>query len=383
MLRTAHPTLTCALALSACLALSSGTPSAAAENPSAPPSAATAAGHAMTLNVEVTDKLGHHIRGLQASDFTLLDNNQPEHLTAFQPIDAVRAAASQVRVVVVLDMLNADWDTVSREREQLMEFLTQDNGHLAHPTSVAMLSADGLKIERLTTKDGNALQTDLNGTNSILRTFGRTAGYYGDVERMEISLGQISQLAAVEAAQPGRKLFFVISPGWPLLDWIGIQEDMPERRWTFQSVEQVADGLREGNITLYTLQPYELGREGHVDPFYYQIYLKPARDAGQAIYPDLSLQVLSEQSGGRVLVTGHGITDELNEVERDANSYYVLSYPQPAASHPDDFHAIQVKLDKADLQVRTTAGYYLQPTPGTAPMPKDKGKSDSKKGNTH
>ncbi len=319
--------------------------------------AAPAAGkHAITIDVEVTDKLGHHLRGLQASDFTLLDNNQPQKLVGFRSTEAIRQAAEQVRVVIVVDMINSDWDTVSREREQLMEFLTQDNGHLAHPTSVAMLTDDGLKIERLTTMDGNAMQADLNGTNSVFRLIGRNTGFYGDVERMEMSLSQVSQLAAFESAQPGRKLFLTISPGWPLLDWVGMQEDMKQRAWTFDSDVQLTNGLREAHITLYALQPYELGR---VNPFYYQTYLKPPTSVGDAIYPDLALQVLAEHSGGRVLVTGHGVTEEVNDAMRDANAYYELSFDAAASTHPNDYHRLEVKVDKSDVTVRTYAGYYL------------------------
>ncbi len=319
--------------------------------------AAPAAGRrAITIDVEVTDKLGHHLRGLQTSDFSLLDNNQPQKLVGFRSTEAVRQAADQVRVVIVVDMINSDWDTVSREREQLMEFLAEDNGHLAHPTSVAMLTDDGLKIERLTTMDGNAMEADLNGTNSVFRLIGRNTGFYGDVERMEMSLSQVSQLAAFESEQPGRKLFLTISPGWPLLDWVGMQEDMKQRAWTFDSDVQLTNGLRDAHITLYALQPYELGR---VNPFYYQTYLKPPVNVGDAIYPDLALQVLAEHSGGRVLVTGHGVTEEVNDAMRDANAYYELSFDAPASTHPNDYHSLQVKVDKADATVRTYAGYYL------------------------
>ncbi len=358
-----------ALALGAGLVLFSGPCRSAAQStsgvtpPTAAPTAtaAPAAGtRALTIDVEVTDKLGHHLRGLQASDFSLLDNNQPQKLVGFRSTQAVGQAASQVRVVIVVDMINSDWDTVSREREQLMEFLTENKGHLAHPTSVAMLTDDGLKIERLTTMDGNAMESDLNGTNSVFRLIGRNTGFYGDVDRMEMSLSQVSQLAAFESKQPGRKLFLTISPGWPLLDWAGMQEDMKQRAWTFDSDVQLTNGLRDAHITLYALQPYELGR---VNPFYYQTYLKPPVNVGDAIYPDLALQVLAEHSGGRVLVTGHGVTEEVNDAMRDANAYYALSFDAPAAAHPNDYHALQVKVDKPDAIVHTNVGYYLDTQP--------------------
>ncbi len=316
----------------------------------------------ITLDVEVTDKEGHHIRGLQAQDFTLLDNKQQQKLLSFRAVDPGKGVSSQVRIVLVVDMINSDFDTVSREREQLGEFLKENGGRMAHPTSVALLTDDGIEIERDTTMDGNAMQATLNNTNSNLRIIGRRTGYYGAVDRLEMSLSQVSQLAAYEETQPGRKLFLVISPGWPLLDWVGMQEDMKQRAWTFHSIEELTNGLREAHITLYALQPYELGR---VNPFYYQTYLKPVANIGQAEYPDLALQVLAEHSGGLVEVTGKSISDEINDAVRDANSYYDLTFDAPAGTHPDDYHGMQVKTDKPGLSVRTFAGYYAQAKPAT------------------
>ncbi|MDE3186505.1 MAG: VWA domain-containing protein [Acidobacteriota bacterium] len=313
------------------------------------------AAHRITIDVAVTDKQGHHARGLQARDFTLLDSKQPLKLLSFRAVSPTVSPVSPLHVVIVIDNINSTFSTVSREREQLGEFLKQNNGQLAHATSIAVLADTGIKIESGSSADGNALLAGFGKINSELRIVGDDTGFYGATERLEMSLSQLSELASYEATQPGRKLMLVVSPGWPMLDWVGIQADMHERAWIFKSVVGLTNGLREAHITLYSLEPFELGR---VDPFYYEDYLKGVSKVEQADYPDLSLQVLAAHSGGLVLVTGNSITEEINSAIRDANSYYELTFESGDDNQPDEYHALTVKIDKPGLAARTTAGYY-------------------------
>ena len=309
----------------------------------------------ITVDIAVTDKHGHHVRGMQPQDFTLLDNKQSLKLLGFRAVDSAVSPASPVHIVLVIDNINSSFDTVSREREQLSEFLKQNNGQLAHPTSIAVLADTGIKIATASSVDGNALLAAFDKINSELRIVGDDTGFYGATERLEMSLSQLSELASYEATQPDRKLILVVSPGWPMLDWVGLQADMHERAWIFKSIVGLTNGLREARITLYSLEPFELGR---VDPFYYEDYLKGVANVGQADYPDLSLQVLAAHTGGLVLVTGNGIADEINTAVRDANSYYELTFDADPNMQPNAYHALTVKVDKPGLTARTTSGYY-------------------------
>jgi VWFA-related protein len=311
----------------------------------------------VSIDVEVTDRLGHPITGLQLQDFTLLDNKQPAKILAVRNVDT-RTAGDPVHVVIVIDTINTRFDVVAREREQLTEFLKQDGGHLAHPTSLAMLTEKGIKIEKNSTTDGNLLAASLGDARSELRFEGSATGFYGAVDRMQWSLGQLSELAAFEATQPGRKLAFFISPGWPLLPYAGIDATTKDRQWTFNAIVHLTNGLRESHIALYTIDPFTLGR---TDPFYYQTYLKGVSKPNDAEYADLGLQVLATHTGGTVQTTGMDIKGEINNAIRDAGSYYALTFEAPAAEHPNEYHDLRVNLDKPDTKVRTTTGYYANP----------------------
>jgi VWFA-related protein len=326
-------------------------------SPAPSPSADTPStgSHRVSIDVEVTDKLGHHIDGLQSQDFTLLDNKQPARIVDVRDVDSRNLAADPVHVVIVVDMINAGFDVVARERQQLGEFLKQDGGRLAHPTSLAMLTEKGIQIQKNSTADGNALAASLDSSSSGLRMEGKTAGFYGAADRMQWSLGQLGELAAYEATQPGRKLAFFISPGWPMLAWAGLDATTKERQWTFNSIVELTNGLRQARVVLYAIDPFELGR---TDPFYYQNYLKGVSKVNDAEYADLGLQVLAAHTGGLVQVTGMDIKGEINDAIRDATAYYTLTFEAPTPDRPNEYHDLHLQLDKPGVTVRTTSGYY-------------------------
>jgi hypothetical protein len=101
--------------------------------------------HRMKIHVTVTDKLGHHVDGLQASDFTLLDNKEPQKVLDFRAIDE-RTTEDPVRVVVVLDTINVDFSVIAWARQQVDAYLKEDGGKLGHPTTVAILADRGIQV---------------------------------------------------------------------------------------------------------------------------------------------------------------------------------------------------------------------------------------------
>jgi len=326
---------------------------ALAATASAAPDAAD--GHIISLDVQVSDKLGHHVAGLTQGDFTLLDNKQPAKILSVQEVDTRDAATDPVHVVIVVDTINTSFDVIAREREQLGEFLKQDGGKLAHRTSMVVFTEKGIQIEKASIRDGNALAAALNGANSELRIEGRGAGFWGASDMLQWSLQQLTELVSYEGTQPGRKLVFFLSPGWPLLPYAGIDETDKQRQWNFTAVVALTNQLRQSQTTLYSLTPYTLGRS---DPFFYKGYLKPVLNADHAEYPDLGLQVLATHSGGLVQTTGMDVLGEINVAMRDANSYYTVTFEAAPGDKQNEYHALDLRTDKPDAAVRTVSGYY-------------------------
>jgi hypothetical protein len=45
----------------------------------------------------------------------------------------------------------------------------------------------------------------------------------------------------------------------------------------------------------------------------------------------------------------------------DAQEFYVLSYDAAAAKAANEYHGVQVQVNKPGLKVRTRTGFYAQP----------------------
>ncbi len=339
----------------------------------APPAVPSPAGTAVTpglvtLNVLAQDSTGNSVSGLQATDLTVLDNGQPRTLKNFREVDA-RRNPEATHVLLVLDMINTGFSEIAWEREQVTEFLKQDGGKLAHPVAIAAMTDSGVKMMQGSSQDGAALIEGMRKLQTELRDLTRAGGYWGATERLSMSLDQLGQIAAVESRLAGRKMVVVISPGWPQLPGAGSEEDAKQRKWVFGVIVQFTNALRENGIALYCLDPYTLGR---TNPDYYKTYLKGVKRYGNAEYPDIALQVLAEHSGGRTLTEGHDVLGEIKRAMRDAGTYYEVSFEEPIADTPNEYHEVQVKVGRPDVTARTASIYYAnaQATGGktTSPM---------------
>jgi len=321
---------------------------------------ATPAGSDLTsaLNVVVTDKSGKPFPGLEEQDFTLLDNKRPQEITSFE---AVRGPQSPpVEVILLLDDVNTAITNVAYERQQVEKFLGRDNGALSHPMSFALLSDAGLKLSS-PSQDGKTLIAELNANPAGLRVITRSQGIYGAGERLQLSLGAVGQLIQAEGGKPGRKLVVWISPGWPILTGPRIQLSPKDRQGIFQNIVVLSDSLRKADMTISSIDPLGAADAGHFQTFFWKEFVNGVRKPGDAQYGNLALPVLAFQSGGRVLNSSNDIASEVAAAVSDADIYYVLKFQASAAEAANQYHSIEVKIDKPGLAVRTRTGYYAQP----------------------
>ena len=163
-----------------------------------------------------------------------------------------------------------------------------------------------------------------------------------------------------EADLPGRKLVFWVSPGWPLLSGPGIQLDPRQQNQAFASIVGLSTDLRRAGVVLYSISPLGTS-QGLGSVFYYQDFVKGVSDAHKAGLGNLSLQVLAVQSGGLALTSSNDVASLLQQCLVDAQSYYELSFDPPPADRRDEYHSLEIKVDKPGLTARTRQGYYAQP----------------------
>jgi VWFA-related protein len=112
-------------------------------------------------------------------------------------------------------------------------------------------------------------------------------------------------------------------------------------------------------MTLDMIDPTISG--GRIFDFNFEPFLKAASEARKAEYGHLMLPALAAQSGGQVLYGSNDLPALIDRCVADANSYYIVTYNPPQASHPSEYHAVEIKIDRPGVAARTRAGYYAQP----------------------
>jgi len=312
----------------------------------------------ITLDVVVSPKSGPPVADLQQQDFTLLDNNAPQTITSFKVVPGREAP---IEVVVVIDAVNASYQTVSVARPEIDKFLRAEGGRLAYPVALVLFTDKGTQGLGSFSTDGNALSAELDQTDVALRSITRAAGFYGATERFELSIRTLGQLVEKMGTRPGRKLMLWVSPGWPLLSGPRIQLDSKQRQLLFDDIVSLSTKLLQGRVTLYNINP--LGNTESISSVtYYKDFVKGISKPSQVQVGDLGLPVLADQSGGLVLNLNNDVASLLRECLSDSAPYYEISFDPPPGDKRDEYHHLEIKLAKPGLTARTRQGYYAQPS---------------------
>ncbi len=311
----------------------------------------------ITLDVVVSPKSGPPVSGLQQQDFTILDNKSPQTITSF---GAVTGRQAPIEVTLVIDTVNTDYDRISYERIQIDKFLRAEGGQLAYPMALAVFTDKGVQIAGDFSIDGNALSAALDKDEIGLRSITRSAGYYGATERLQLSLNALHQLVASQASRPKRKIILWISPGWPLLSGPNTQLDSKQQQTIFSDIVSFSNQLERARVTLYSVNPLGTSESLSAES-YYKDFLKGVSKPSQVLIGNLGLQVLAVQSGGLSLNLSNDIAGALRECLADSVPYYEISFAPPAGGQRDEYHHLDIKIEKPGLTARTRQGYYAQP----------------------
>ncbi|MFZ0735760.1 MAG: VWA domain-containing protein [Candidatus Acidiferrales bacterium] len=328
---------------------------AASSQQSSPP--AEAGNTTIHLDVVVTPKSGLPVPDLQQQDFTLLDDKAPQAITSFK---AVSGREARLEVIIVIDAINTNFDHVAFERTEIDKFLREEGGRLAYPIAVTAFTGKGMEILANFSRDGNVLSASLDRADVGLRAIGNSAGYYGEAERLQLSLQTLRQLISSETPRPGRKLMLWVSPGWPLMSGPDTEMGSKQQEQVFENIVSFSTQLRQSRVTLYSVDP--LGAVESVNrSSYYEEFIKGVSKASQVYMGDMGLQVLAIQSGGLALNRTNDIAELLQQCLADAAPYYEITFDPPAAKKQDEYHRLEIKLAKPGLTARTRQGYYAQP----------------------
>ena len=322
------------------------------------------------LDVMVTDRTGKPVPGLIPSDFRLLENGREQKILSFQAFTGEGAGTEPpVKVILLIDTFDMPRELAREERYAVTYYLPKNGGQLARPTSVFLLSEDGLLTVSKSSMNGNALARGIEH-NDFALVRRNAAGPRGPadpgylVAPIEYALKALGQIATDERRRPGRKLLIWVGPGWGIGTGghYGIRVDSN----LFRTICWFSTLLREAHLTLYS---FSVG-ESESDPRanLYKDYLAGVTSRSASIM-SLNRRVLAVQSGGRVIEAGLDIEGEIENCVREAGRFYRISFDPFAAEHPDEYHDLKVEIDQQGLNGRTSTGFYDQPYYSTYQIP--------------
>jgi VWFA-related protein len=316
------------------------------------------------LEVVVDTKSGEPVTNLGQQDFTILDNKFSRPITSFKVVTAKEEA---VEVIVIIDAVNTPHELVAYVRDQTEKFFKDNEGALAHPTKFAVFSDDGVQIEPKFSTNGMALSDILESQQVALRKITRSS-QWGASDRLNLSVHALHQVTDYAATLPGRKIVIWISPGFPLLSGPGIYLTPKDEQQVFGDVLYYSSTLRQAHITLYNLNPVGVG-ESLIRANYYEDFLQGVTRPQDTKYADLSVQVLSVQSGGLTLISNNDLASQIQKCLLDSDSWYEISFDPPPPDKPNEYHHIEVKLAQPGLIARARTGYYSNLAPVVVAAP--------------
>jgi VWFA-related protein len=309
--------------------------------------------HGITISVAVDTKSDQPATSLNEKDFTILDNKTPRPITSFR---VVTPPAEPVHVILLLDAVNMPYEALAYTRQGIERYLKSNEGTLAYPTTLAILTDHGVQIANGFSTDGNRLNDSFHNQQIGLREINRASEWSG-AERLQICIDAFRQLASFAGGLPGRKAVIWISAGWPLVSGPRIYLDAQQEDQIFNNVVLFSNQLRQDEMTVYNVNPWGVG-EALERADYYEAFLKAPARPNDVQLGDLAVQVLAIHTGGLAIESNSDVTGNIARCLADFRSWYQIVFDPLPADKPNEYHHIEVHLDQRDLVARTTDGYY-------------------------
>lgn len=347
------------LAISPCASAQASPPRPAAAPAQPSTGSATLPGDSrrITINVSVADTKESPVPGLTQKDFSLFDNKKPVKILSFQALGNAQAPARPDELVLVVDAINLEFQYVSYARQELEKFLRSNEGRLTQPTVIYVVTDDGISVLGDPSTDGNAIADAFDKYRNGLRAIGR-GSIYAAFDRFSMSVQKFMSIISDAASQPGRKLVIWIGPGWPMLGGPAVLEPPPRtQRQYFSAIVGLSTTMRQNQVTLDSVSA------GMPNPYtyYYESWLKGVKSPNDANIANLSEKVIAAQSGGIVIPPDFGLGANIGKCIDLSSVVYRLSFDAPPTEKPDQYHALEVKIDRRGLKAYTNTGYYNQP----------------------
>jgi VWFA-related protein len=327
----------------------------------------------ITVDVVVLDRAGRPMRGLQQSDFTVLEDGRRQEIVAFEARDlrapppaataanpAGLAAAREAReptpgrtLGFVVDDLSGfqcvtsvkairSWiEEKADPRDQVSLFTTSSRvqpveARIATGRAALLRALDAVRCLTLPGADagyggGGSIVGPNADPNAIASSMRAQEAYAAWRTRARAVVSSIEGFSRGHASERGRKPVFVFTEGFP-------------RDADLKQAEQAIDVAHRTNTALYFINPRGLGsamNEGGVG------------FAGAAH--------MAAETGG-ALVSNNDVAGSLVRAIDQTEAYYLLGYV-PAKPPDGKWRKLQVKVARPGVEVRARRGYVASVEP--------------------
>lgn len=345
------------------------------------------------VDLVATDAKGQPVKDLQADDFTVLENGQPQKISNFtfhhpggepsvppvQLAPNVVSNAPQFRAsslnVILFDTVNGELSEHAYAKDQLLKFLS--TAELSQPLAIFVLETH-LKLLHDFTTDTGALRSAVQpyrppahmmtgeSVESRASAFSNKGNFHTSERDIQTTLNQLNALAKILKGYPGRKNLIWLSESFPLdlfpevasqtskgIQDLRSMEGFPtggpsakenmESGQKFNSyaelVQKVSDALMNAQVAVYPVDAGALGRDDRL--------------AAQHTMNDMAAW-----TGGEAFINRNDLAVSVRTGIDDGSTYYTLEYYPENKKWDGQFRSIQVRTNRSGIKLRYRLGYY-------------------------
>jgi len=338
------------------------------------------------LDVSVLDQSGRTVRGLSATDFTVLEDGRAQPIQAFSEIAVPGIGQSIPWAARVIPDVRRNDDSADRRLWVIVlddatippsPLFLRNAKQIARRIVDRMGPADRAAI--VFTRDNRNAQdfTDsharlIAAIETFTSGFNFTGGLGGrgspDDYWYEASINTVASAAKYLADLPDRrKVLVYISVGLPIdtavLGSVQVGQGGLTATESMRRLAQItAQGLRDAqlaNVSVYAMDPGGLGglagyltanrRMRQVDA------LVRARN-----HTDF-LRTVAENTGGRAIVETNDSEAGIAQMFAENDSYYLVGFQPTNPRAEGRFRRVEVRVGRPDVEVRARRGYYERP----------------------
>lgn len=358
-----------ATAAAGCLLLLAGFASEPTQNPPSALQPFRTGVDIVQVDVSVLDRDRRPVRGLAATDFTILEDGKERPVVAFSAVDlpaAATPAASWMRDVSPDVVSNAGplegrlvvilMDRTMRPQLQIMgRRVAKAAIDALGPGDLAAVIYSGPGVPQNFTADRSLLLAAVNRPFTTL--WDRDMGNPGECYCGTCTLEAMTQVAdAVRDVSQRRKTLLFIGDYVGIVNW---RYDPPIEVDCEPVIRDARDKLTRAaeaaNLTLHAIDPrgLEVGLpDASMARAANPLISSVAPRSGVGARLD-ALRVLADITGGRAVLNTNAPGEAMASVMRETSSYYVLGFQSADTTREGRAHKIEVKLSRRGVRVQS------------------------------